>query len=186
MNIVLQNPYRTLGLLVGESATKLNRHRTRIPNYLIAGNDIPTEFTEYSFDALGKISRKVEYLSEAVSKLNLDSDKIGAAIFWFYNGNPITDEPAFDALKVGDFDQAINIWTKLIINNSTNDFPPPYYELTKRNASAYFNLGTLFLSGILESKHIRFVQSKGIPTYEKFLGEGIKLKISFLESDFIK
>lgn len=35
-------------------------------------------------------------VTEAASKLNLDSDKINAAsLFWFYKGNAIVDEPAF-------------------------------------------------------------------------------------------
>jgi hypothetical protein len=183
MKLILENPYRFVGLLVGATAREQERHVKRLKQFIEAEQDLQDDF---SFPTLDNLQRTLDKVNEASSKLNLDNDKMSAALFWFYKGNPITDEPALDALKVGDFDQAINIWTKHIINNSTNDFPPPYYELTKRNASAYFNLGTLFLSGILESKHIRFVQSKGIPTYEKFLGEGIKLKLSFLESDFIK
>jgi hypothetical protein len=105
-------------------------------------------------------------VNEASSKLNLDSDKMNAALFWFYKGNPITDEPAFDAIKEADLDQVINIWTKLTSNG----------EVSQRNASAYSNLGTLYLSGILE----------GTNTNEAILEQGISLKLKFLESDFIK
>lgn len=99
-------------------------------------------------------------------KLNLDSDKMSSALFWFYKGNPITDEPTFDAIKEADLDQVINIWTKLTSNG----------EVSQRNASAYSNLGTLYLSGILE----------GTNTNEAILEQGISLKLKFLESDFIK
>lgn len=168
MNIVLQNPYRTLGLLVGESATKLNRHRTRIPNYLIAGNDIPTEFTEYSFEALGNLDRTIESLTDAASKINLDADKMNAALFWFYKGNSISDEPSFEALKEGDIDQAINIWSKLTSNK----------EVTQRNASAYNNLSTLYLSSINNSGNSYLIKQK--------LENAIILKLKLLESEFIK
>ncbi len=53
MNAILNNPYRLLGLLVGASATQLNRHRTRIPNYISAGNEIAEEYTDFSFQSLG-------------------------------------------------------------------------------------------------------------------------------------
>jgi len=166
MNIIQNNPYRILGLLVGASALKLNRHRTRLPNYISSCTEIPLEFTENSFEVLGTINLTEQSIADASSKLNLDSDKMSAALFWFYKGNPITDEPAFDAIKEADLDQVINIWTKLTSNG----------EVSQRNASAYSNLGTLYLSGILE----------GTNTNEAILEQGISLKLKFLESDFIK
>jgi DNA-binding transcriptional regulator GbsR (MarR family) len=166
MEIILNNPYRVLGLLVGASAQQLNRHRTRIPNYINAGNDIPAEFTDFSFEPLGSVNRTEENIAKSASKLNLDSDKMNAALFWFYKGNPITDEPAFDSIQEADLDQVINIWTKLISNG----------EVSQRNASAFSNLGTLYLSGILE----------GTNTNEAILEQGISLKLKFLESEFLK
>jgi hypothetical protein len=112
------------------------------------------------------LHRTLDKVNEASSKLNLDSDKMSSALFWFYKGNPITDEIAFDAIKEADLDQVISIWTKLTSNG----------EVSQRNASAYSNLGTLYLSGILE----------GTNTYEALLEQGISLKLKFLESDFIK
>lgn len=91
---------------------------------------------------------------------------MNAALFWFYKGNPITDEPAFDAIKEADLDQVLNIWSKLTSNG----------EVSQRNASAYSNLGTIYLSGILE----------GTNTNEALLEQGLSLKLKFLESDFIK
>jgi DNA-binding transcriptional regulator GbsR (MarR family) len=166
MNAILNNPYRLLGLLVGASATQLNRHRTRISNYISADNEIPAEYTYFSFQPLGIISRTEENIANAASKLSLDNDKMSSALFWFYKGNPITDEPAFEAIKEADLDQVISIWTKLTSNG----------EVSQRNASAYSNLGTLYLSGILE----------GTNTNEALLEQGISLKLKFLESDYIK
>ena len=113
MNIIENNPYRTVGLLVGASAAQQNRHITRIPRFIDAGDEVPAEFTAFSFPALGEITLTIESVSEAASKLSLDRDKMNAALFWFYNGYPITDEPAFDAIKEGDLQTAINIWRGL-------------------------------------------------------------------------
>lgn len=158
MQLIKSNPYRTVGLLVGATAREQTRQINRLNQFIEAEQEPEDDF---SFPALGKIVRTVDNVTESASKLNLDSDKMNASLFWFYNGNPITDEPAFDALKDADIDQAINIWSKL---TSTA-------EVTQRNASAHSNLGTLYLN-----------QNNNEEVFEK----GISLKLKFLESDFIK
>jgi hypothetical protein len=161
MNVVLNNPYRITGLLVGSSAREQNRQIQRLKQFIEAEQEPESDF---SFPALGAFNRTIESVSDASSKLNLDSDKMIAALFWFYKGNPITDEPAFEAIIEADLDRVISIWTKLTANA----------EVSQRNASAYSNLGTIYLSGILE----------GTNTNEALLEKGISLKLKFLESDF--
>lgn len=163
MHIIQNNPYRTVGLLVGATAREQERQVKRLKQFIEAEQDPQDDF---SFPTLGNLHRTLDKVNEAASKLNLDSDKMSSALFWFYKGNPITDEPAFEAIKEADLDQVINIWTKLTSNG----------EVSQRNASAYSNLGTLYLSGILE----------GTNTNEAILEQGISLKLKFLESDFIK
>ena len=163
MHIIQNNPYRTVGLLVGATAREQERQVKRLKQFIEAEQDPQDDF---SFPTLGNLHRTLDKVNEAASKLNLDSDKMSSALFWFYKGNPITDEPAFDAIKEADLDQVLNIWTKLTSNG----------EVSQRNASAYSNLGTLYLSGILE----------GTNTNEAILELGISLKLKFLESDFIK
>ena len=166
MNIVQNNPFRLLGLLVGASATQFSRHKVRIPKYINSGNDLPSEFTDYSFENLGRINRTEDNIDKAASNLNLDRDKINAALFWFYNGNKVTDEPAFEALIAGELEKAVSIWSKLTSVG----------EVSKRNASAFSNLATLYLSGILAEANTKAV------IWEL----GISLKLKFLESEFIK
>jgi len=163
MQLIKNNPYRTIGLLVGATAREQEKQIRRLRQFLDADQEPEDDF---SFATLGNIHRTMDSVTEAASKLHLDSDKMSAALFWFYKGNPITDEPAFDAIKDGNIDQVLNIWTKLTKNG----------EVSQRNASAYSNLGTLYLSGVLE----------GTDTNENILEQGISLKIKFLESDFIK
>ena len=163
MHIIQNNPYRTVGLLVGATAREQERQVKRLKQFIEAEQDPQDDF---SFPTLGNFHRTLDKVNEAASKLNLDSDKMSSALFWFYKGNPITDEPAFEAIKEADLDQVINIWTKLTSNG----------DVSQRNASAYSNLGTLYLSGILE----------GTNTNEAILEQGISLKLKFLESDFIK
>ncbi len=163
MKIIQNNPYRIAGLLVGATAREQDRQIKRL-NQFIQAQEVPHD--DYSFPMLGKIQRSLELVSDAASKLNLDSERMIAALFWFYKGNPISDEPAFDAIKDADLDEVVNIWTKLTSNG----------EVSQRNASAHCNLGTLYLSGILD----------GTDTSEVLLEKGITLKLKFLESDLIK
>ena len=162
MQLILNNPYRTVGLLVGATAKEQDRQIKRLKQFIEA-EQTPQE--DFSFPTLGSLNRTLENVTEAASKLNLDSDKMNAALFWFYNGSH-TDEPAFNAIKEADLDQVINIWSKLTAST----------EVTQRNASAYNNLSTLYLSGILE----------GTNTDEFLLEQGVSLKLKFLESDCVK
>jgi hypothetical protein len=165
MEIINNNPYRQLGLLVGANAMQQDKHIKRIPMYLDAGDSIPQEYNENTFLFLGEIERTKESISNAASKLKQPSDKLEAALFWFYVGNEITDVPAFDLLRDVDFDEALSIWSKL------TDIP----EITKKNASAYHNLSNIYLSGIME----------GTKPNEYLYEQGIFLKIKFLESDYV-
>lgn len=160
MQLIQRNPYRTVGLLVGATAKEQVRQIKRLNQFIDAEQE-PEE--DFSFPALGKIIRTVDNVTDSASKLNLDSDKMNASLFWFYDGKTTlnTDEEAFNAIKEANLDQAINIWSKL---TSTA-------EVTQRNASAYSNLGTLYLS-----------QNTNEDIFEK----GISLKLKFLESDFIR
>lgn len=163
MKLITSNPYRILGLIVNASAAQKNRHITRIPHYIDASDDIPDEFTTFSFPVLGDISLTIQSVSSAASKLTLDSDKINSSLFWFWNGNSITDEFAFDALKDNNPNDAIETWRKLIYNSEG-----VMNEVSARNASAFFNLSTLFLV------------KNGIDV------DTLQLKLLFLESDFVK
>lgn len=163
MKIIKNNPYRIVGLLVGATAREQERQVRRLKQFIEAEQDPQDDF---SFPTLGELQRTADNIADASSKLNLDNDKMNAALFWFYKGNAITDEPAFEAIKDGDLNQVVNIWTKLTSNG----------EVSQRNASAYSNLGTLYLSGILE----------GTNTNEALLEQGISLKLKFLDSDCIK
>ena len=96
MNLIINNPYRILGLLVGSSAVQQNRQISRLKMYIEAEQEPEQDF---SFPSLGINKRSIDTIESAASKLNLDADKMLYSLFWFYNGNPITDEPAFDALR---------------------------------------------------------------------------------------
>jgi hypothetical protein len=166
-----------LGLIVGASAKEQTRQISRLRQYIEAEQKPDND---YSFDGLGDLDRTISSVEIASSQLNLNEDKMMAALFWFYNGNKITDEPAFDALKDHDVDTCIAIWEKLIENG----------EITDRNASAFNNLGTFYISLNVENSDLVSINhpTKGfLSIYKKDkdrFKKGIALKLQFLESDF--
>lgn len=159
--LVLDNPYRILGLLVGATAAEQRKQITRLHRFIEAEQS-PGE--DNSFPLLGELTRSIDSVNEASSKLNLDLDKISSALFWFYLGNEIFDEPVFEALKIGDLEVVKNIWEKKTSNE----------EMTLKNASAFFNLGTLYLSGIAD----------GTNTDEYLIRKAIEFKVLFIENGY--
>jgi hypothetical protein len=163
MKLVQKNPYRIIGTLVGVS-TKNQERQTRRLKQFIEADQTPED--DFSFPALGQFSRTLENVNEAAAKLYLDNDKMSAALFWFYEGNPISDEPAFDAIKEGNFKKAIDIWHKIVQSDN----------VTKKNASAHHNLSSFYLSGALSD----------LFDLKSLLDNAITFKLIFLESDFSK
>lgn len=162
MKLIKNNPYRTVGLLVGATAREQERQIKRLKQYIEAEQEPQDDF---SFPALGRIHRTIDSVTEAASKLNLDNDKMNAALFWFYKGYPITDEPAFDSLKDADLKRAAEIWSKLIASG----------EVTPRNSSAFQNLSTLLLCNSFNGSAVN----------PSLFEHGLSLKLKFLESDFV-
>jgi len=162
MQTILNNPYRIIGILVGTSAKEQIKQIKQLKQFVEAEQN-PQE--DFSFPEIGYLKRDLATIEEAVSKLNLDHDRMSSAIFWFYNGNNITDEPAFDCLKDSGIQKAVEIWTKLTSNG----------EVTKRNCSAFQNLSSLLL--------FQSIQDSSFD--EDYFKQGVSLKLKFLESDFV-
>ena len=164
MDIIKNNPYRIIGILVGTSTRDEHNKTKKLKMYIGAQQEVPEDF---SFPIIGSLNRNIENVEDAISKLNLNNDRVNASLFWFYNGNAITDEPMFDALKASkeEAKEAINVWIKLAAVE----------EVTKRNASAFQNLSTLYLNSAFKKATIS----------KNNLEKGITLKLKFLDSDFI-
>jgi hypothetical protein len=160
MNHILNNPYRVIGILAGTSLAAQTSQLNKLKMYLEAEQEPKVDF---SFPVLHTLVRTVDIVNEASAKISLDKDKLEAALFWFYKGNDITDEPAFDALKGDDIQLAYDIWSKRTVSGS----------VTESSASAFQNLSSLLF----------FRSLNGTILNEKFLSEGLNLKIKFLESD---
>ena len=161
MNLVKNNPNRILGILAGATARVQEKQIRKLRQYIDAQQSVLDDF---SFPDLGRIIRTSTSIANAASQLTLEIDKMNAALFWFCNGNPITDEPALELLKESDQTGCIAIWAKLIGTGN----------ISQRNFSAYQNLSTLYICN----------STNGPLLDTGLLTEGIRLKLEFLDSTF--
>jgi hypothetical protein len=162
MQAITNNPYRTIGLLAGASLKDQTRQANRLKQFVEAEQEVTDDF---SFPALGKLNRTANSINDAVAKLNLNNDRINAALFWFYNGSHV-DEASFDSIKDSNLQNAISIWEKRTFSG----------EISQSNHSAFQNLSTLKLLAAFDSGALNTT----------LLEDGILLKLKFLESDFVK
>lgn len=188
MQLIKNNPFRIIGLLAGATAKEQDRQIRRLKQYLAAEQE-PED--DYSFPTLGTLDRTLEDVTEASSKLTLDNDKITAALFWFWNGSSITDEPAFDALKEGDVDTAFKIWEDLIIVTN-EDGKRGWKKMSERNYSAlhnFFIISMFHKNGNINNAviaNIQFIESEFFTKFStSVVGDNFKpikkdLQIMFL------
>jgi hypothetical protein len=165
MDIIKNNPYRIIGILVGTSTKDEHNKIKKIKMYIDAEQEVPEDF---SFPILGELHRTLSNVNDAVSKLTLNKNRVEAALFWFYNGNEISDEPTFDAIKSSkeEAKEALKVWVKLA--NSE--------DVTDRNASAFQNISTIHLLNAFKENGIT----------KSTLEKGILLKLKFLESNYFE
>jgi len=166
MQVISNNPYRVLGVLAGATAREIIRQANTIKKFFAAGKNLPCDYSFLTFD---KLDRSSESVDAAVAKLNLDADKITAALFWFYKGNIISDEPAFEALKAGDMNTAIHIWEKLIFAETEEKDNKKWSPVSRRNFSAFHNY---FVASFLN-----------VDNTPQKMSEAIAAQLKFLESD---
>jgi hypothetical protein len=165
MKATTLNPYRILGVLAGATNREIIKQSNNLKRYLAADAELPDD---YSFAKIDNFQHNVEMIDDAIERNDTDPEKIENALFWFWKGYEITDEPAFDALKEGDVEKAFNIWFKLIIHKDESG-KLFWTELTKKNFSAYHNIAVLKLTG--KTDKLSFVSA-------------VKANIKFIESEY--
>jgi len=189
MNIIKNNPYRAVGLLVGSSAREQDRQVKRLKQFIEAEQDPQDDF---SFPFIGQLHRTVDSVTDAASKLNLDSDKMYAALFWFWNGNPIIDEAAFDSLKDGDTETAYQIWDTLT-TETKDDGKKVWKNITEKNYSAFHNSSVLslitnkgaFVSAVVAN--IKFIESEYFDKFVKAaVDETYRVSKKDIQLNFLK
>jgi tetratricopeptide (TPR) repeat protein len=130
MDIVKQNPYRVLGVLGNASERELQKQIAVIKRFLEVGK---SKSFDSDFDFIGQVARATEDVQLAASKIEQAHKKVYYALFWFIKVNEF-DEIAFNNLKNGNLDKAIDVWNKTL-----------RVDVTEKNYSSYQNLSMLYI-----------------------------------------
>lgn len=157
MDIINNNPYRIAGILSNATLRELERNKSKFLKYIEVGKQ-PKSDTDFELN-IGLLNRSKESLQKAFSSVEQNQDKVNYSLFWFLNASPF-DNTAFEYLKNGDEEKAVEIWEKVTTEK----------EVNSKNFSAFNNLGTYKLL----SKNKSDIKS------------GIEAKIKLIESDYFE
>lgn len=153
MKIIQNNPFRIAGIPSNASAKEIHKQKGKIKAFVKVGKEIKSDF---DFQFLGNISRTEDSINKAFSNVEQNQDKVNNALFWFLKASPF-DNTAFEYLKNGDEEKAVEIWEKVTLDK----------EVNTKNFSAFNNLGTYKL----------------LSQTQQGIQEGIEAKIKLIESD---
>ncbi|MCX8065117.1 MAG: hypothetical protein N3G21_08085 [Candidatus Hydrogenedentes bacterium] len=159
MDIILNNPYRILGVLVNASARERNNASNKLKIFLEAGKNIDND---YSFATLGELQRDTNSIEKAENILFQPYERLKFSLFWFLKGTNSIDEKAFEKISRMDFSGAKSLW-ETYMNGG----------ITSENYSAYFNISTLYLFLYTVSKK------------QDYLGNAVEYKIKFINSVYL-
>ncbi|OQX10732.1 MAG: hypothetical protein BWK80_45430 [Desulfobacteraceae bacterium IS3] len=131
MNLVLNNPFRILGLLITASEREIAKRISDLSIFAEMGK-IKSYDTDFSF--LSTLERNPESVKEASARIEQPEGKLFCSLFWFWK-HGVIDELAFNMLKNGEVGKAISLWTKYISGKN----------ISEENYSAIKNLSVLYL-----------------------------------------
>ena len=131
MPIIKHNPFRILGLTGNATEKELRKRISMLKRYAEVGK---TKSFDYDFKFIGEFTRNSYEIQQASNSIEQAHKKLLYSLFWFIKNNPF-DEIAFNNLKEGNTEKAIEIWNKTLKK-----------EITSKNYSSYLNLSTLYIA----------------------------------------
>lgn len=132
MNLICQNPFRVLGLPISATDREITKRISDLSIFMKMGKK--REFDCDSFLPV-KTDRNLEAVEMASQKIDQPDSKLFHATFWFWGKKDNTvDQMAFQELKNGNIDKAIEFWEKATSNG-----------IMEINHSNHKNLSILYL-----------------------------------------
>ena len=118
MDLIINNPYRVLGIEVTASRKELVKRVSDLEMFAEIG-----KVKAYSLDLsdVFALDRSLENIKEAERKLENDESKLLYSCFWFLTHDSV-DELALDCLSSGDIDKAYVIWSRQIEKSESPKF----------------------------------------------------------------
>lgn len=108
MDLILNNPFRVLGLPATASSRDIAKRISDLETYAELGK--AKAFPSDSL-SLGPLIRTSESIKEAAQKIEQAEGKLFHSFFWFRSSDSV-DELAMESLSAGNTDEALSIWEK--------------------------------------------------------------------------
>lgn len=109
LDIIANNPFRTLGVYINSKQADIVRNVSRMKAYLNVGKTV--DFPADMQSILPNFYRTAETVQTAQAAINLPNDKIRYALFWFCNADAV-DATGLNNLASGDADKAQSIFAR--------------------------------------------------------------------------
>lgn len=100
LDLIANNPFRTLGVLSNAPAKEISANATKIKRFSAAGKTVSYPY-DFNF-ALPEVVRSPESVDQAMSLINLPQDKIKHALFWPL-ASSAHEKETLDCLSRNDF-----------------------------------------------------------------------------------
>ena len=130
--LIHQNPFRLLGVPLSASVEKSKDLFSMAKTFSKVGKVI-TQENEFGLSVQAKVDEEI--LKDAKAQMDLPESRLIASLFWFWEGSAV-DKIAFEHLRHGEKDRALEIWNKVVIGKPIN----------KTNFSSARNLATYHLA----------------------------------------
>ncbi|MBQ0086781.1 MAG: hypothetical protein KBS72_03735 [Bacteroidales bacterium] len=111
LDVVVNNPFRVLGIFTNAKQSEIVRNLGKIKAYLNVGKEV--SFPEDLNYLLGDIHRSLDSAQKSQSSIKLPADKIRYALFWFCK-NDAFDDLAISHIVNQELDNAIEILSRKI------------------------------------------------------------------------
>jgi hypothetical protein len=108
VELVLNNPFRVLGLPASASSRDISKRISDLETFAELGKlkSYPHDFLE-----LGVLNRSLEGIKDAARKIEQAEGRLFHSFFWFRAGDSV-DELALESIAAGSLDEAANLWDK--------------------------------------------------------------------------
>ncbi len=108
MELVLNNPFRVLGLPATASTRDITKRISDLETFAELGK---AKTYPHDFPGLGTLDRSLEAIKDAARKIEQAEGRLFHSFFWFRAGDSV-DELAFESLEAGNVDEAVELWNK--------------------------------------------------------------------------
>ncbi|MDT7523455.1 hypothetical protein RAE21_13750 [Rhodoferax sp. TBRC 17198] len=118
MELVLNNPFRVLGLPATASTRDITKRISDLETFAELGK---AKTYPHDFPGLGALDRSIEAIKDAARKIEQTEGRLFHSFFWFRAGDSV-DELALESLAAGNVDEAVELWDKQLGKKGTKKY----------------------------------------------------------------